>query len=1002
MKKLGTVLGVLLGAMLVLVLLCAGVAGPCWTGWVRWGVLPDHCPVGVLPYAESNVYGLGRELDGTVNVSVWGQTYDDALRPYERLPMHRASVKLVLQGDAGPIDLAPVDGWTDSGPDHSAVVRLPKELADGDYTLLVTADTPAGQAVVKVPVPVYRPALAHTLTNAPLYKPGQTLRFRALLLARGSLEPIAGRPGTWVVTSPDGTEVLREKGRTDAQGVAASDLPLADDAPAGTWTVRFESGGAADPVGVEVRTFTLPRMTVDVAADARSWARASTPTLHGHVRYASGAPVAGGSVRLRLSTSGAWQPPPEWPVDVTLPTDSAGAFSFTAAAVPADLVGTVTMAVRADATDPAGESATGSTSLVLAEDRLHAEAVTELGDGMVPEMNNRLYVRLTTPEGAPLADTAMRLRPAWDDRAAWTDAKSDADGVVRLQLDPGSPVTVTEPPIPVRPSPQERHEAVRVSDLEDELRDEPGLADRGGVDRWARTLADCAQATTGSDAGVSVRAAFAGSSAVYLHAEASDASAEAVASCVRGRLGALHPASAGDHLWSIELQFGDPGTARLDLSSDAVEGDAEPILGGFVAATRACAARLDGGTELPIRWFWTAAKGSTTVRVHALRSPSDDAAATAAASCAAGAGERLYLAEPAEEDAAGVLTASVVAADGAVAQPPPVTWPGFDFLVAVDGRGTTHLRLHVGQVPALRLRFDEVIVDAGAKVGLTAVRGPDFSGGFPDELELRQGDVVLTKFKFDGKARTGSFTVPTDASGFASVEYAGARAILFIRPKAHLQLDLTASGTWKPGSQVTLTARAHDGEAPVPDAGVSLVGVDATMQQLAPLPAPDDFSRVTTLATMDGPAFGALDVKALQAGLIRGDAAQQATVLRIASFADTSSTVRVDASGQSLLDVETPLTEAFYGVYAEARHAVHAWETSAPPEELLTNDKMAELWKKALAAHPAEDPFGRSLRLGRLPQDLLALTAPQVMVDDAARLPEDIDNWSAWVAKENP
>ena len=69
--------------------------------------------------------------------------------------------------------------------------------------------------------------------------------------------------------------------------------------------------------------------------------------------------------------------------------------------------------------------------------------------------------------------------------------------------------------------------------------------------------------------------------------------------------------------------------------------------------------------------------------------------------------------------------------------------------------------------------------------------------------------------------------------------------------------------------------------------------------------------------------------------------------------------------------------------------------------------KMAALWQQALAAceqrgEPVVDAYGRRLRLSRLPPDLLALTDPRVVVVVGTRLPEDVENWAAWVAQERP
>jgi len=37
-----------------------------------------------------------------------------------------------------------------------------------------------------------------------------------------------------------------------------------------------------------------------------------------------------------------------------------------------------------------------------------------------------------------------------------------------------------------------------------------------------------------------------------------------------------------------------------------------------------------------------------------------------------------------------------------------------------------------------------------------------------------------------------------------------------------------------------------------------------------------------------------------------------------------------------------------------------------------------------------------------LPYDLLSLTEPRQLVVDGTRLPEDLENWQQWVAKEKP
>ncbi|MEO7736367.1 MAG: hypothetical protein ABIY55_35745, partial [Kofleriaceae bacterium] len=79
----------------------------------------------------------------------------------------------------------------------------------------------------------------------------------------------------------------------------------------------------------------------------------------------------------------------------------------------------------------------------------------------------------------------------------------------------------------------------------------------------------------------------------------------------------------------------------------------------------------------------------------------------------------------------------------------------------------------------------------------------------------------------------------------------------------------------------------------------------------------------------------------------------------------------------------------------------------APAAEKMAPATMARLWSAALEACKArgqriDDAYGRRMRLARLPADLLALTDPRAVVVVATRLTEDVENWPAWVSKEQP
>ncbi len=1002
--------------------LCAGVFGPCWTAWIGEGVLLATCPVGrVRPVVGVDAYGLGREDVGTVEVAVAGH-YVDTWDQFGETPVRRFSAALTLVApDGTKTELEPEEGW-DSGFASRQVARVKiPDGPDGDYTLRVAVDSPAGDATLDLPLALYQPALAHVLTDAPLYKPGQEVHFRAVLLGAADLAPLEGRPGVWKVWDPAGELLLEERAMTGPFGVVAGSFPLDGASESGDWAVAFESGPAVDRVTVAVRPFQLPRFTVDVKNDRPYWRIRESPFVEGVVRYTSGAPVANADVRVVAGATGEWPPPPAWLEPRTVRTDAGGAFRLDLDSVPADLRGQATLNLSFTATDETGSRAAGAASVLLSEDALAADVVTELAGGMVPSANNRVYLRLTTPDGRVLPGATVRVRREWDPGDPGLEAVADADGVARFQLDPGEPITVVLPAMPARPARRASVTAVALLSADDLLTGEAiDIAGQAALDRWTDAVRGCAHRVSGAAQPVAVAVLLGADGRVrQSHVTTGDAEDEdgALARCVAARLPGLTGPPGRDRLWGVHWRVSDPETPVLIATitpSIGEPGGLEDAVDDRLADARGCVAGIGEDGALPHAFWWRLQQGSGAVALVAVAEPEPvGEVPAAAAACVERVLAGLRLPSNAHASASGMLRlVARVTAEVLEAAPAPRTFPGFAFRVtatrgagklAAEELGSTVLRVPVGAVPDLRLRFSEVIVDAGAQVDLTAVRGPAFTGSFPEELMLRQGDRTVLEFPFDPDKRTGALTLPAGVDGFLHVEWLGARAVLYVRPARQLALSLaTDRAAYRPGDVALLTVTARDADGPVA-AGVTLSGVDSTLATLAPLPQADAFARVTVRATSDAPAFGVLDARALQTGQIAGENAAQAAVLRVSGLpALPPGADRVNVSRAGAFSPDAELSNAFYDLYRQARAEVRKWEAAAPEAEVLTAARMVALWEAALSAHPAEDAFGRPLHLSALPSDLRALTDPRFMASDGARLPEDVENWSVYVATEAP
>jgi hypothetical protein len=1014
---------------LLVILGCAQVL-ICVPAWPRWGMIVHQCPAGrPHPQASLEASGLRRGQPGDVTVQADGIYSLGAADDGYHAPLRRFRAALFLVDAAGtetPLD--PEKRWkTPWSGARSAPVVLPA-VPDGDYTLRAKVRTPLGEVVVEAPLPVYAPAVVHLATDRPLYKPGQTMLFRAVALQMKDLAPLDGRPGTFTVTDPAGETLLEEKVAAGPWGVAAGDFPLADDAETGAYTVTWRSGEASDSVTVQVEPFALPRYQATVSAVKPWFEKGDELILEGTLRYRSGAPVARANVDLRVMAGSAdprsltgevWPPPTDWLDPHALTTDADGAFRLDLGAVPADLRGLVKLPVVVQATDATGERVQGGAVIVLSEHAVVAEVETELLDGLVPDFNNRVYLRVTRPDGRPLPGASVTVKRAWDPADDGVQGVADADAVAALQFDPGQPVSVVIPPMPVRPRPASETRRV----FRTELRDLFGsggsatLDERVAVDRWDPALEPCALLVTTGSANARLGVAVGRDGGVRRVV----ADSSALAACLAGRIGQQRGPIGAERFFEASYRVDAAPGATVQLAVDGLPDTPAVVTNALERArteARPCVASMGEYSVLPTRVHWRVERGSPRLSLAAVPHPTAAGPWTPAArSCVDRAFSNLSLEGPAPFDAEGVATVTV--------QPDPTLAPltqdsgrvltayelAVEVRVAAQPIGDTRVVLGPGAVPALRLRPERPVLAAGDEVRVKLLRGPDFYGSLPDEhskVYLMHGEDEVADLAWDDGAKALHGTVPGGVSGLLTVEWYGARAILLVPRPAALAVAVTPDkGTYRPGEQAHLAVSTTAGATPTA-AAVSLIGVDEALSQLAPLLSPDDWGRVTVRASLDREAFGRFDARALLTGRIAGENAVLATLQRISDIPATPAEAEaVSTSGAQPFDPVVPLTETFYALLSDARARVAAWEASAPEGEQMTNARMVKLWHAMLSERaadglPVDDAYGRRLELHRLPSDLLELCDPRLLVSDARRLPEDIENWPTFVWENQP
>jgi hypothetical protein len=987
----------------------------CEQAWFTYGIDVEACPDGGLRQsALLEVSGLGRGAEGWVTLQALAHyTTGDADAAQVAAVPWVTSIALSLTGAATAARPLEVDRWKRTGDASVAKVRLP-EVPDGDYQLHATYESPLGKGEVSLPLALYTPARIHVITDRPLYEPGNTVRFRAVVLRARDLAPLDNRPGVWEIRDPDDEVLLQEAAPAGAWGVVAGSFPLDKGARTGSWKVAWRSADAVDEVPFTVEPFTLPRFRVDAAADKPFYQPGDRPHIKGAVIYSSGAPVAAATLEITWDVSGDWPPPAEWQT-TGLPrraqTTPNGRFELALPKIPDDLQGTARLTAQISAVDPAGDRVQGAAAILLSKDGIAVSAVTELGDGLVESFNNRLYVRVATPDGRVIAKTKVTVKRAWQPDDRGIEAELDEDGVASLQLDPGAPVNIVIPPQPWRPVPKR---TLVTRDEAQELIGGQGapLADQVELDKWLDRLTPCAKwfDASGGDGGTTklgLRVAAGGS------VIAAGSGPSALDRCVVNVVKQQRLPAGAERLYALDFHIADPELpsllATVESALDMPPG-LEDQLAELARGTRDCLPGSEG--KLASMLSWRARAGSKDVELAdwiADPTAADGREALPCVMSRISRGVRITLAEPAVSDAMGLVRFAVeLPADAVQDRPQATTMLGYELEVTagVEGRPRTRLRIAPGVVPDLRMRVTPVLARPGDKITAQLIRGPHFAGKLPETLTL---DCLKhhAEERLDAERRA-ALAVGAEVSGWCTVAGGGVHALVYVRPRAELTVSvIPKQDRYAPGDKAELAIQTTLG-GKGGKAAVGLFGVDDSLGQLVPLPEADALGRVQPKVETSAPAFGVLDGQALTLGRIRGANAAAATVLRVSSTpAPPELDAVVDARAESSFDPIEELTDRFYVVLAELHAQVHTWEQKAPEAEKMTPATMARLWRAALDACAARgertgDAYGRRLRLSRLPPDLLSLTDPRAVVVVATRLTEDVENWPAWVAREKP
>ena len=316
-------------------------------------------------------------------------------------PIPEAEVRAFLVSTAGK-RIALGTGKTDANGMAQASAKLPKDLAEGDYKLVVKVASTAGTANVERPLTVKRSFRTMITTDKPLYQPGQVIHIRSLSLATADLRPAAGQDAVIEVQDPKGNKVFKKRLKTSDYGIVSADFQLADQVNTGDYTISSTIGDTTSERSVTVRRYVLPKFRINLTTDRGYYRPGQKLVADLHAEYTFGKPVAKAKVQV---TADEFIEKFRTFATADGETDGEGRFHFEIplkkSFVGQDLKkGDAIVKLEAKVTDTAGHVLSKAMDLTVTQRPIRIEVFPESGE-LVQNVENVLYIVTAYPDGRP-------------------------------------------------------------------------------------------------------------------------------------------------------------------------------------------------------------------------------------------------------------------------------------------------------------------------------------------------------------------------------------------------------------------------------------------------------------------------------------------------------------------------------------------------------------------------------------------------------------------------
>ena len=241
----------------------------------------------VISVNTSNIYYSGSDINATVSVKkVKNDKQIDSKIKMELYNENKKKVKNVE-----------TESYIDKGKFADLYLNIPEDLETGNYTLKITSKSGLLKDEADIAINIIKDVKSNAIISLDkgIYKPGDEINFRALLLSKRENTPVENEVSIYIY---DGNEnkVYSNKTKTSEYGIVSGSFKLADEVNSGTYTISLVTESQEVSKNFTVNPYITPKFEANITTDKENYLVGENATVTVSGKYFFGEPVKNAEV----------------------------------------------------------------------------------------------------------------------------------------------------------------------------------------------------------------------------------------------------------------------------------------------------------------------------------------------------------------------------------------------------------------------------------------------------------------------------------------------------------------------------------------------------------------------------------------------------------------------------------------------------------------------------------------------------------------------------------